>query len=75
MKSNKAPAPAQTVADIFDAMGEPEARRFIGAHVHPIDPRWNRNEIVEFLGSQSYGIHKDLATYAEVAVEKFNARS
>lgn len=65
---------AETIDDVFDALGDPEARKFIGSQVHPIDPRWSRNQIVEFLSSQSYGLHKDLETYAEVAVEKFNAR-
>jgi hypothetical protein len=72
MKSPK--TQARTVADIFETMGEADARHFISTQVHMVDPRWTPGEIEQFLLSQSYGLHKDLETYADVAIERFNVR-
>lgn len=66
---------AQSVSDIFKIMGEADARSFINSHVHSIDIRWSPEHIEKFLLSQHHGLHKDLETYADVAVEKFNARN
>jgi signal recognition particle receptor subunit beta len=74
MKVTKEKTQAQTVVDIFDIMGEAEARAFIGKNVHPIDHRWTPQQIQSFLESCAYGIHKSLPSYAEVAIEKFNDR-
>ena len=63
---------ATSVEDIFKILGDKAAREFITSKVHTIDPKMASNKVPGYLSNLHYGYHKDLGTYADLALERFN---